>query len=304
MKFMLLIGTTLCLLLLVQTADLDLSNIDVNDLKSQLPDEFPKTNLTVDDAKALVKDKCLKVAGQEAGAKAYAEIETSTLALAECVNGIVNFTAIQDEIDVASPKGELDVLFNKYCLKRPDAIKCIETFNAKLTPCLDKEERENQDVFLRIIRSLLNFICYKGGDQIALFIAEKGPECLEAHKEGIQSCINSTFSGYIPDEGIENVKTLPKFVMGTKQCADMERLETCIVKKLETCEEITPANIVESMFRFIKNETICRSIPNTDKQISSYVGDSANSITTISLNVLLLALFVTMLTSFNRKIIV
>ncbi|KAM7350634.1 27 kDa hemolymph protein [Cochliomyia hominivorax] len=288
------------LLVVVQAAELpDFSNVDVNELKNQLPDEFPKTNLTLDDAKTLVKDKCLKVAGEEKGQKAFTEIEASTLTLAECVNNIVNFTAIQEEINEASPEGELDVVFNKYCNKKEDAFKCVETFNSKLTPCLDAEERENQDVFMRIIRSLLNFVCHKGGDQIALFIAEKGPECLEAHKEDIQNCINSTFSGYLPEEGIENVKSLPKFVMGAKQCNDMERLETCIVKKLETCDEITPANIVESMFRFIKNETICRSVGNTDKHVS---GSSANSIM-MNLNIALsMVMFVTLLTYFNRKI--
>lgn len=300
MKNALLIGMVFSVLYVVQAADIDLSNIDVNDLKNQLPAEFPKTNLTIDDAKTLVKDKCLKVAGNEEGKKAFSEIENSTLTLAECVNNILNFTAIQEEINEASPKGELDVVFNKYCLKRPEALKCIEDFNSKLTPCLDKEERENQDVFMRIIRSLLNFICYKGGDQIALFIAEKGPECLEAHKENIQNCINSTFSGYIPDEGIENVKSLPKFVMGPKQCNDMERLETCIVNKLETCEEITPANIVESMFRFIKNETICRSVASTDK----HVADNAGNSLMMNLSSLLLVLFVTALTYLNRKSIV
>lgn len=290
------------LLVVVQAAELpDLSNIDVNDLKNQLPDEFPKTNLTLDDAKTLVKDKCLKVAGADEGQKAYTEIESSTLTLIECVNNIVNFTAIQEEINVASPNGELDSVFNKYCNKKEDAFKCVETFNSKLTPCLDEDERQNQEVFMRIIRSLLNFVCHKGGDQIALFIAEKGPECLEAHKEDIQNCINNTFSGYLPEEGIENVKTLPKFVLGSKQCNDMERLETCIVKKLETCDEITPANIVESMFRFIKNETICRSVANTDKHVA---GNSGHSLV-LNLNLFLgLLVFGTVLTYFNRKTLV
>ncbi|GBP12688.1 27 kDa hemolymph protein [Eumeta japonica] len=207
-----------------------------------MPEEFPKTNLTIDDAKTLVKDKCLKVAGDVAGQKAYAEIENSTFTLAECVNGIVNFTAIQDEINIASHEGELDVLFNRYCEKRPDAIQCIETFNSKLTPCLDTEER------------------------------------------------------YIPEDGVENVKTLPKLVMGPKQCSDMEHLERCIVKKLDDCDEITPANIVELHVPFHKNETICRSVPNNDKQISGNAGDSL----TTRLNALFVSLFITLLIYFNR----
>lgn len=248
-------------------ADLDLSNVNVNDLQQQLPAEFANPNETINHARTMFKEKCIKVAGEEKGAEAYTAIEMGIMQLGECATNIVNVTVIQKEIDLASPKGELDVVFNKYCNKRPEAVKCVEEFNEKLVPCLEEDERENQVVFMRIVNSLLNFICHKGGDQIALFIAEKGPECLESKKDDIQQCLNSTFSHYIPKEGIENVKTLPKFVMGEKQCEDIQKLETCIVDKLESCSEITPANIVESMFRFIKNETICRNKPISARQL-------------------------------------
>lgn len=300
-KFVLMLLMAFSLSMVSLAAELDISNININDLQNQLPGELPKTNLTLDDAKNLVKDKCIKVAGEEKGLEAFNQIETSALEMGECINGIVNFTSIQEEINEASPKGELDVVFHNYCLKRPDAVKCIENFNSKLTPCLDEEERQNQDVFIRIIKSLLSFVCHKGGDQIALFIAEKGPECLEAHKDDIQNCINSTFSGYVPAEGIDSVKSLPKFVMGPKQCEDIEHLESCIVKKLETCEEITPANIVESMFRFIKNETICRSVGKANKQTAA---SGSSQTLLMSLNSFMCLMCVTAVTYFNRKIIV
>lgn len=239
-------------------AEIDIKNINVNDIQSQLPAELANANLTVDNVKTLLRDKCIKVAGKEKGEQAFSEVEAATLSLGECITSIVNYTNIQAEIEAAG-LGEMDDVFNNYCKKRPDALKCIETFNKELLPCLEDEEKENQDTLMRIVRSLLNFVCHKGGDQIALFIAEKGPECLDSKKEDIQHCINTTFASYLPTNGIEDVKSLPKFVMGPKQCEDMEKLETCIVAKLELCQEITPANIVESMFRFIKNETICRS---------------------------------------------
>lgn len=39
--------------------------------------------------------------------------------------------------------------------------------------------------------------------------------------------------------------------------SDMHSLEECIVTELETCEESTPANLVEAMFKYIRNETPC-----------------------------------------------
>lgn len=37
----------------------------------------------------------------------------------------------------------------------------------------------------------------------------------------------------------------------------MDRLQLCVVDSLEKCEESTPANLVESMFKFVRNETPC-----------------------------------------------
>lgn len=42
--------------------------------------------------------------------------------------------------------------------------------------------------------------------------------------------------------------------------SDMDALQVCVVKHLERCEESTPANLVESMFKFVRNETVCGNI--------------------------------------------
>lgn len=39
--------------------------------------------------------------------------------------------------------------------------------------------------------------------------------------------------------------------------SDMDTLKDCVVHSLEKCEESTPANLVESMFKFVRNETPC-----------------------------------------------
>jgi len=105
-------------------------------------------------------------------------------------------------------------------------------------------------------------VCHKDGDQIALFIAEEGPECLESQKDNIQECFNSTISTFLNNTDIhENnkIKALPKLVVGETQCGDIRHLELCIVRHLEHCTKITPANLIESMFNFIRNETVCRN---------------------------------------------
>lgn len=38
---------------------------------------------------------------------------------------------------------------------------------------------------------------------------------------------------------------------------ELSTLQHCVVKELERCEETTPANLVDAMFKFIRNETPC-----------------------------------------------
>lgn len=237
-----------------------IDNVNINDLKSQLPEGilppgFGNVTITQEDVENVLRDKCLKASGNSS---AYEEVKNGAMILSECLTSLVNMTSVQEEIELATPKGDLDIVFNKYCNKRPDAIKCIHEFKKVVDPCLEPEEGKHSEVFVRIITSLLNFVCHKGGDQIALFIAEGGPECFDQSKKTLEDCMNKTFSNYMQNSpGIPSLENLPQFIMGPKQCQEMDELQTCVVDALEKCEDITPANIVDSMFRFIRNETSC-----------------------------------------------
>lgn len=111
----------------------------------------------------------------------------------------------------------------RYCRNRTIAIDCLNNLTHALEPCLDPKEQEGQTTFVKIFTNLLNFVCYKDGDQIALFIAEKGPECFSDKKNQLIDCFNATFNKYLPTEA-EVAKhkseptTLPQLVMGVEQC--------------------------------------------------------------------------------------
>jgi len=103
---------------------------------------------------------------------------------------------------------------------------------------------------------LLNFICFKEGDRIALFIATGGPECFTEKQAGVQACVNNTFGGYYPmpnfESNVSSLQTLPSLLFGLKECTDIAKLQYCTVAELNNCTEPTPANIVDSLFNFIK----------------------------------------------------
>lgn len=151
--------------------------IDLDKLKEQLPKdiEIPASlqNMTlpsVDELKRLLKDKCTKVSGGDA---AYEAIERGFEELKTCTVGLVDVDQLQQEIKDAEPRGELDTVFNKYCRKRDIATGCLETFSTLLEPCLQQNEIDGKRTFVNMFKKFLNFVCYKDGDHIALFIAEK-----------------------------------------------------------------------------------------------------------------------------------
>lgn len=105
----------------------------------------------------------------------------------------------------------------RYCRKRTIAIECMRVFTVSIEPCLNEQEVAGKTTFVNIFTNLLNFVCHKDGDQIALFIAEKGPECFNSKKDALINCINTTMSSYIPKE-TPTLDNLPQLIMGTQQC--------------------------------------------------------------------------------------
>lgn len=133
-----------------------------------------------------------------------------------CISDLVDVETLQEEIEKAQPNGELDTVFNKYCRKRTTAIDCMKNLTAAIEPCLSTEEQTHKKTFVNIFTNVLNFVCHKDGDQIALFIAEKGPDCLSSKKDELTRCANATFGSYV----VSNVTldTLPQLVVGPKEC--------------------------------------------------------------------------------------
>lgn len=197
---------------------------DLDKLKEQLPKnlELPASfqNMplpSVDEVKRLLKDKCAKTSGGDA---AYEAIERGAEELKTCTSGLIDVDQLQNEIHEAEPKGELDTVFNKYCRKRDIATGCLETFTALLEPCLQPNELEGKRTIVNMVKKFLNFVCHRDGDHIALFIAEKGPQCFDSRKDDLINCVNATFAEHIPSDisTITLPTALPEFAIGPKQC--------------------------------------------------------------------------------------
>lgn len=257
-----------------------IEDIDLEKLKSQLPEGiipagFNTSSLPkIEEITNVIKEKCIKVSGSDA---AFEEATQAAGEFGTCVSGLIDQKVLEEEIEKARPTGDLDTVFNKYCRKRTIAIECMQNFTQTFEPCLTEKEIEHKVVVVKIFTNLLNFVCHKDGDQIALFIAEKGPECFTEKKDAIINCVNSTFGHYVPEKAPTS-DNLPQLIIGQEECNDMTKLQHCIIKELETCEESTPANLVEAAFKFIRNETPCVNFtspasPSASKHMNKNSGE-------------------------------
>ena len=168
----------------------------------------------------------------------------------------------------------------------------MRNFTASASPCLSEAENAHKTMFEKMLEKLFGFVCHKDGDQIALFIAEKGPECFADKKDLMWQCVNETYGeglgnllGVSPATKLEDIdpetvkipEKLPEFTVEKEQCEQFEEVQMCITKVLEQCEETTPANLFESAAKFVRNESPCKNM-TTKYTRKANAGGGADSI--------------------------
>lgn len=273
----LIISSILLYLTATVTCDIDVNSIkdeDINKLLKEASGHINSLNETSADeikqylqiGETLLKQKCLNVSKSE---DSYTQLQAEAIEMYECVSGLVNVTKLQKEIEIFSKNGSLETVFNKYCQKRNTALECLEKFSKATEPCLETDEISRKHVAIEIAKEMLEFVCLKDGDHIALFIAEKGIECFTERAPQLQECVEKVIAKYMPTGNA----TTPNFNVTEAKCRDMDPLRDCFVAELEKCDNTTPANLVEAMFRQVKNQ--CMKQMNETAELQSRNGGSA-----------------------------
>ncbi|KAF7282127.1 hypothetical protein GWI33_003138 [Rhynchophorus ferrugineus] len=239
----------------------DLAGSDLTDLQSTLGNSFfnvPDVNVTsvhYPEVEKVLKKKC-----EEQGSKdALDAINNQTSLIHKCITTHVNVTQIQPELDEAKKTGSMDVVFAKYCKKWPEVYACVENVTLIVRQCLTETEEKSFNKTLTIIDELKEFMCFKDGDRLAMFVAEGGVECVQEQQNGITECLNSTFGEKVSDIDDLSASTLPIFAFTSESCEDFDKLRLCVNDVLEKCKDTTPANIVDAFFKFLKKQMPCET---------------------------------------------
>ncbi|CAB3243053.1 unnamed protein product [Arctia plantaginis] len=211
-----------------------------------LAQEFTLQRLPSIELKNMLTTQCQKNGAEDK----VDEVENSGKAFVECVKGLIDVDTLKREIEEARPNGALDEVFKKYCAKTPQLKSCIHNLLDGVTPCVDTEAKGHITEAKNATDLLIDFVCYKDGDRIALFIAEGGPQCFQSKVNEIKTC-GDTLKNSV--SSVEEAKNLTI----EQRCAKYDELVTCVVGKLETCDTPTPSNMFESLAKYVRNSTPC-----------------------------------------------
>ncbi|XP_023940041.2 27 kDa hemolymph protein [Bicyclus anynana] len=203
-----------------------------------------------EDQKNQFKEVLTKYCKQNGAEDKVEDVQNAIKSFVDCVKGIFDAETLKKEIEDAKPNGALDEVFKKYCAKSPQLKTCIHNAFTGVSPCLDSNVRDRINIADNATDQLIDFVCYKDGDRIALFIAEGGPECFQTKTNEIRECA-TTARGSI--SSVEDAKRLTV----SEQCAKFDEMTSCIVTALEGCETPTPGNMAESLFRFVRRSSPC-----------------------------------------------
>jgi len=220
--------------------------VNSNPILNQIPglSNLPISNLSQEGIETAFRDKCKNQTNDDTQ---FDKILQGKTAFENCSTGLLNFTTLQDEIEAAKPTGNLDEVFAKYCRRVPTLINCAKEFYKTVKPCLSETEQDSAKLAANITQSMYDFLCYRDGDRIAMFIAEGGVECVQSKQTEIQNCAKSVFG--------ENPQSFP--TEKEKQCKTVQDLQTCVVNDLEKCSEPTPANIIDALFKYVRRLAKC-----------------------------------------------
>ncbi|KAJ0179737.1 hypothetical protein K1T71_004328 [Dendrolimus kikuchii] len=213
-----------------------------------LGDEYKVSDVHRDQMRALLRTQCKKNGAEDK----VESVEQAGQVFVDCVKEIINVEILKDEIEAAKPTGSLDEVFKKYCDKSPKLKTCWHNLLDGVMPCLDATAQEQIGSAKNGTDQLIDFLCYKDGDRIAMFIAEKGPECFQQKANDLRECANKIKESVSTVEAAKNLNLAEK-------CAKFDELTTCVVNSLEKCDTPTPANMVESLLKYMRKGSPCNS---------------------------------------------
>jgi len=208
-------------------------------------------------------EECERVNGTEA----IEDIQSSFVQVTDCITAKVNLVNISAEIKDAMPRGALDEVFTKYCNQIPEIKDCRVPMIKAVQVCLTDQADRDLEIFDAVLEAALNFICYKGGERIAIFLAENGTDCFQTNIDRMADCLNESLPHL--QKIVTDVHTANISIFHEDNCSLEDKMKFCVVEPLKTCSDPTPANVVEGLIDSMLKKTPCYKAGSLRTSVSS-----------------------------------
>lgn len=238
-----------CLFLVQNTAAaiLPFNNLSIsNELEKVTSEQFNLNSLT---------EQWMDTCAENNGTEAVEDIQDSLHNLYFCISSKINVANLFKEMEAATPIGALDEVFTQYCDQIPELMNCAEKVTDAMSVCLGDQGKEDLKTFVGVVDAALEFLCYKGGERIAIFLAEKGSECLVSSVDRLMGCLNESLPSFT--NVLDNMHSLNLSIYDPANCKVEVQVKGCVVDALKSCSDPTPSNVIEGLMNSMERATPC-----------------------------------------------
>lgn len=176
-----------------------------------------------------------------------------------CFEEQANISMLTIDVLEGFTTGKLAGVTKKYCSKVKNLEACIDDFAHSVEHCFESGRQKDLWTTAKMAKAALNFVCYKDGERILIFVRDDGIECYEHKRDDIYKCVNETkpedFTNITAPGEIGFIASLS---YDDKMCTHLNKMSKCLYNVTAQCtSNRTPSLIVEALTKTILKHTPC-----------------------------------------------
>ncbi len=208
-----------------------------------------------------LKMACLKRGGIEAYSKATQALSN----MHRCVYSDV-YPEFQTGTNI--PESDLAAVSKRYCDNLEAAKRCVLEFFDRIESCMSKNQKINRRMVQNAFVSTHSFVCANEGDHVAMFISERGVECLVTRQKGIEKCLETYVDGETLNDWMMESEEMRQMDLEDpeepfsqellrRRCKTGLKIRNCLASELLKCPSKVPANVVEAVLNLFLCSSEC-----------------------------------------------
>lgn len=190
-----------------------------------------------------------------------------------CFEKQVNISTFVEEAMEAFLENKIPGFTKKHCAKVPAIVNCMDNFVESVQHCFEPGRQEDLRTTASAIKAALDFVCYRDGERVLIFLREEGIECYDQENTELYKCINESspedFTNFTAPGELGFIASLS---YDDKLCSHARKVSDCLYTAMTRCSKRQPSLIMEALTKTILKKTPCWAPSGASSySISSYL---------------------------------